>query len=325
MKLIEDLKTAIQKDKKKGVFLLIALLVISFGIFKAVTGPSEEPLIVQKKKVEALPMPDLFDSTEADLDKATAYQLSEEEFRKDSMLKNSYDLSEDNYFSNLPDDEIDQEQQNKNNYNESFNDVFGKSSNTSSQNKTQTTTNYKTTSTKGQEPVVETNKKRTRIPRDNGTMANNNSYSSSDNSVMINAVVSNGNKPVKSGSTIRVRLSENCFIGGIEIPKNTLLSGICSFTSERVKIKINSIRYNNKLIATNYSVYEMDGIEGVYIPGGIKSEIVKDGVNKSVDEGGAKVNTPIGTFGVSSLNKGVNDPSVLIRDGHKIILRLNKK
>lgn len=326
-KIFNDLILSIKKDKKKGVFILIPFILIVIGVVQFFNEDGTEQTVADNKtKFNALPLPSLDDTTETELDKAKAYNEYQLKMKKDSLLKNKYNLSEDEYFASInKDGQLSEEELAKAEYERSFSSAFGSQTSNNTKHKTYTSNSNNTTQTKDETVPVVVDNKRRRIPSDNGTMGETNASSNSNDTYMVKAVISNGNKAVKTGSTIKIRLSEDCTISGIKIKRNTVISGICSFTSERVKISVNSIRYNNQIYKCNYKVYEMDGIEGVYIPGGIKSEIVKDGADNSVDGANAQVSTPIGTFGLKSLKKGIDQPTVLIRDGHKIILKLNKK
>lgn len=96
---------------------------------------------------------------------------------------------------------------------------------------------------------------------------------------------------IVNGSTIKLRLSDAIFINGVEIPKNNFLFGIASLQGERLQIKINSIRYENSLFPVDLTVYDMDGLIGIYIPGAINREVAKASADRAIQ-----------TLGVASLD-----------------------
>lgn len=96
---------------------------------------------------------------------------------------------------------------------------------------------------------------------------------------------------IVNGSTIKLRLSHAIFINGVEIPKNNFLFGIASLQGERLQIKINSIRYENSLFPVDLTVYDLDGLIGIYMPGAINREVAKASADRAVQ-----------TLGVASLD-----------------------
>ncbi len=80
-----------------------------------------------------------------------------------------------------------------------------------------------------------------------------------------------------AGSTVRMRLTEGVTIAGISLPKDQFVYGVCEINGERLTIKINSIRLDNMLLPVALSAYDLDGLEGVHIPGAITGDASKQG------------------------------------------------
>lgn len=184
---------------------------------------------------------------------------------------------------------------------------------------------YKNEKTSSENEVIveNNNQKRRRSGSGSGLMGGNNSRDNSkigETTEIINAVVHNGNKEVKGGSTVRIRITEDCIINGKEVKRNSVVSGIADLSGERLKIEITSYKYNGKLYSCDLTTFDNDGIEGLYVPGGI--QIKQDLAAESVNEGGTKINVPvIGSVGVGSLKKKIKEPTVKVYDNHKITLR----
>ncbi|PKP45131.1 MAG: hypothetical protein CVT95_09445 [Bacteroidetes bacterium HGW-Bacteroidetes-12] len=138
---------------------------------------------------------------------------------------------------------------------------------------------------------------------------------------MINAVIHNGNKAVKSGSTVRIRITQDCIIKGVEIKRNTIISAIASFSSERIKLSISSLSYNGQYIDTKLTVYDLDGIDGIFVPGGIKEQTKEDVSSSGVDAASGTLPI-IGGIAKDVIKKSIKEPSAIIYDNHKITLRL---
>ena len=186
---------------------------------------------------------------------------------------------------------------------------------------------YKKTSTQNkqvaQEPVQQqpTSTARRRDAASGGSYGSSNK-STGKTSGIIQAVIHNGNKTVKSGSTVRLRTTEVCTINGIEIPNNTVISGIAQLSGERAKISVTSIKYNGELLPCKFTIYDNDGIEGLFVPGGVNQEIKESTANSAVNEGATHFSVPvIGSVSTNAFKKKMQDPSVLIYDNHKVTLR----
>ena len=134
-------------------------------------------------------------------------------------------------------------------------------------------------------------------------------------------VVVHNDQVIKSGSTVRLRVTKSCVLDGIEIPKNTYISGLASLQSERVILKVNSIKLNDQIIKTKLSAFEEDGIEGVYVPGGINQEMANQTAQDATGKVGASINVPMfGSISVGGKRK-IADPTVKIISGYKLLLK----
>ena len=97
-----------------------------------------------------------------------------------------------------------------------------------------------------------------------------------------------------TGAFVKLRLTSDVFINGQMIPKNTFLFGQSNVNGERLNISITSIRYQNNIFPVKLSVYDIDGLAGLYIPGAISRDVAKESGDRAIQ-----------SLGLSSL-----DPSV---------------
>ena len=82
---------------------------------------------------------------------------------------------------------------------------------------------------------------------------------------------------VKDGSRIRIRLSEDVEIGGDILPKGScLFATVTGFTAQRVKANISQVLVDGHIRKVDLSVYDIDCIEGFYVPNNSFRELVKD-------------------------------------------------
>lgn len=139
---------------------------------------------------------------------------------------------------------------------------------------------------------------------------------------------------IVNGSTIKLRLSNDIFINGIKIPKNNFLFGVASLKGERLAIKINSLRYNNSLFPVDLSVYDMDGLVGIYIPGAINRDVAKASADRSMqtlgvatldDSWGAQAAGAGIEAAKSLLSKKVKLVKVVVKAGYQVLLRDEKQ
>lgn len=144
------------------------------------------------------------------------------------------------------------------------------------------------------------------------------------NSDEIYAVIHNAGKQVLNGKRVTVRITEDCVVKGVKVPKNTLLFGIASGSNERLKLNISSYVVDGKRYYANIKVYDtVDGLEGLYIPGGFMNDVAKEGTQQGINEGQTTIKIPIiGSVTTNALTKKNKDGSVYLKDGHKVFLKV---
>lgn len=85
------------------------------------------------------------------------------------------------------------------------------------------------------------------------------------------------------GSRIRIRLLEDVYIGKKKVKKGTFLyAEITGFTLQRVNLNIVSAMIDNKIYPINLSIYDMDGLKGLYVPASAFREMMRELGSNSV-------------------------------------------
>lgn len=85
-------------------------------------------------------------------------------------------------------------------------------------------------------------------------------------SKLISAIIDENIKAV-DGSRVRLRLLDDVEIGDLTVKKGTYLYATMSgFGQQRVKGTIQSIFYDEEIIKVSLSIYDTDGLEGLYVP-----------------------------------------------------------
>lgn len=69
-----------------------------------------------------------------------------------------------------------------------------------------------------------------------------------------------------SGSELKMRLLEPMRAGNFLIPANTVITGACRISGERMEVSINSIQHAGNIIPVELLVYELDGQRGIFVP-----------------------------------------------------------
>jgi conjugative transposon TraM protein len=128
----------------------------------------------------------------------------------------------------------------------------------------------------------------------NGFYGNSEGEDSTVVSSAIQAVV-HKNQTIVSGAIVKLRLLQDIFVGSTRIPANSFIYGPCSINGERVDIQLTNAIYNGQIYPVSLKVFDgTDGLEGLYVPGAITRDVVKENMSQ----------------GIGSMNIGTFDPSL---------------
>lgn len=119
---------------------------------------------------------------------------------------------------------------------------------------------------------------------------------------LIKAIIDEDIKAV-DGSRVRLRLLDDVEIGELVVSKGAYLYATMSgFGSQRVKGNVKSLMVADELLKVNLSIYDTDGLEGLYVPGSTFRETSKDVASSAL---GSNVNMNNGTGGNSFTQWGM--------------------
>lgn len=133
-----------------------------------------------------------------------------------------------------------------------------------------------------------------------------------------------------TGAVVKLRLLDGIDVKGKIIPKGSFVYGTCALNNERLDIKITSIRYLNNILPVALSVYDLDGLEGLYVPGSISRDAAKSGMSNVVSSmqlmtmnqslgaqaAGAGIEAAKGLLG-----KKVKQIKVKVKAGYEVLLK----
>ena len=113
---------------------------------------------------------------------------------------------------------------------------------------------------------------------------------------LIKAIIDENIKAV-DGSRVRLRLLDDVEINETIVKKGSYIYAIMSgFGSQRVKGNVNSLMVGDELVKVSLSLYDTDGLEGLYVPSSSFRETSKDVASSAMN----------GTMSMNNGNEGNN-------------------
>lgn len=140
-----------------------------------------------------------------------------------------------------------------------------------------------------------------------------------------------------NGAVIKLRLTSDIIVNGITIPKDHFVFGTVSLKGERLSVSIESLQYNTSIFQVDLTVYDMDGMEGIYVPGAIARDVAKSSADRSVQSLGVTTiddswsTQAVGAgieAGKTLFSKNVKLVKVVVKAGYRVLLydeKANKK
>lgn len=158
----------------------------------------------------------------------------------------------------------------------------------------------------------------------------------SDDSLKTIRAVIHKNQTIVTGGRIQIRLLEPMKLRGREIPAGTMIFGLCNFGTERVSVNITSIQLDGKIIPAAIKTYDMDGMQGIYVP----NILAVDQMRRTSADVAQSINIPIGVGasnteaiiaaqaaqaaiqgGKNLINRKANTQKATLKDNYVVLLR----
>jgi conjugative transposon TraM protein len=133
-----------------------------------------------------------------------------------------------------------------------------------------------------------------------------------------------------NGAMIRLELETELVIKGISIPRGTPLYGVGHLNNERLMVAISSIRYKEQVFPVNLQVLDQDGLAGIYEPGSITREVMKESAGEGVSGVGVVgIDPSLGAQAASAgiqmarslVGKKVRMVRVTVKAGYRVFLQ----
>lgn len=151
---------------------------------------------------------------------------------------------------------------------------------------------------------------------------------------------------VENGMSIWIRLTQETQLivgkNNLKLPIHSLISGNCSINGDRLKIIVTNIRVENNLYPIQLLAFDLDGKEGLYVPGLQEKTKIAQSLSQSASGSiSPYMFLPQGNIGqqvgsqvaIQATNAGFNvargiiqqkmaQPKVIIKSNHRILLRV---
>jgi conjugative transposon TraM protein len=92
-----------------------------------------------------------------------------------------------------------------------------------------------------------------------------------------------------SGREVQIRLLEPMQAGNILIPANSIITGACRISSERMEVTVNSIQYEGNIIPVELQVYDTDGQRGIAVPNSDEIKAAKEIASQMAQSAGSSI------------------------------------
>ena len=136
---------------------------------------------------------------------------------------------------------------------------------------------------------------------------------------------------VLDGSTVKMRLLEDVYVAGQRIPANTFVYGQCGLRGDRLSVVVSTINFRNNVYDVGLNVYDLDGQEGLAVPGSVERQIAKREAAASArglggsSMGGANLTEQLAAQGTQAIkeitSRKISVIKVELKAGHRVILR----
>jgi len=139
---------------------------------------------------------------------------------------------------------------------------------------------------------------------------------------------------ITDGQEVGLRLLEPMMAGKYLIPANTVVTGSARITGERMGITINAIQHAGNVIPVELLVYDLDGGQGISVPGSEEINAVKEiaanmgsGMGSSItitDDAGSQLLADLGRSAIQGVSQYVSKKmrtvKITLKAGYQVLL-----
>lgn len=145
---------------------------------------------------------------------------------------------------------------------------------------------------------------------------------------------------LKPGDYINLRLQDEVILGQVRLPRGTRLTGVARLSGNRMKIIVSSIEYQDCILKTSLTAFDIDGQEGLYVPMTAETSAIREaaaavaqapasgGINFNNADAKQQILTDVTRSlirgGAGYVTKKVSEIRITVKAGHKLYLVSNK-
>ena len=146
----------------------------------------------------------------------------------------------------------------------------------------------------------------------------------------------NSTQTLVNGQNVKLRLLEPVETGEMELPVNSLITGIAQIQGERLQIVVQSLENSGTILPVQLIAFDVDGQQGLFIPGSVETTTLKEitasmgrdaGTSISITQGttaGQQLAADVGRSliqGTSQyISKKLRTAKVTLKSGHRLLL-----
>ncbi len=139
---------------------------------------------------------------------------------------------------------------------------------------------------------------------------------------------------ITDGQEVGLRLMEPMLAGTTLIPVNTVINGAARISGERMTIAISAVQYAGNVIPVELMVFDLDGGQGIFVPGSEEINAVKEiaanmgsGMGSSItitDDAGSQLLADLGRSAIQGasqyVSKKMRTVKVTLKAGYQVLL-----
>lgn len=146
----------------------------------------------------------------------------------------------------------------------------------------------------------------------------------------------NNTQTLVNGQNVKLRLLEAVEAEGMELPVNSLITGVAQIQGERLQIVVQSLENNGNILQVQLTAYDVDGQQGLFIPGSAETTALKEitasmgrdaGTSISITQGttaGQQLAADVGRSLIQGTSQYVSrklrTTKVTLKTGHRLLL-----
>lgn len=132
------------------------------------------------------------------------------------------------------------------------------------------------------------------------------------------------------GAILKLRTTTDGYLAGRLLPKGTAVWGTVALRGERLEVAIATVRIGTALLPVDLQVVDLDGGQGIYIPGAISRDVAKDAARdatNAMDIGNVdpSITAQLTGAGISTakalLQRKAKLVKVKVRAGYRVLLQ----